>query len=205
MTDIIARLLFLFATNSVSTGVVANVIATVAALVSGIGLFLIWRTLGQAVDANRLAAPPFLKIMQVSLPLTESRLSGQCLIINAGRSAAYIQRAELYVWVTDKPLPQIHPTLQANPSQNPLRDAFKKAPVLPGHGDYWQYLGADGLTTAQIQSLEDPDGLWKLYVLGVVRYLDARGANHHTLFCQKYDPTRKRFRPVSNPDYEHHL
>jgi hypothetical protein len=43
----------------------------------------------------------------------------------------------------------------------------------------------------------------ELFVLGWIGYTDDIGIYKNMWFCRKYDPSKDRFRPVDDPDYEY--
>ncbi len=47
------------------------------------------------------------------------------------------------------------------------------------------------------------DGWEHIWLLGWIEYIDELNVTRRTDFCRRWDPTKQRFSPVDDPDYEH--
>lgn len=152
-------------------------------------------------EANMIGRPPLLSAIQVRLDIDARPLSGCLLVINEGRSRAEITRSAVHVIVSDKGLPQRHPTAKEAGERD--KDPIDVRYLSAGDVHWWQFSSPIILTPDQLRGISNPKGAWKIYIAGILRYQDTLGDFHHTLFCKVYDPARRRWMPVDDPDYEY--
>lgn len=181
--------------------------AIVGTSVGIIGLFLIFVTFWEtrkAADAGRqaniIARPPRLAVVQVQTEIIGSKITGKLHVINEGRSQATICRSAIHVLVGGKKLPQVHPTAGGEGDPNPIKDMPKQ--LTAGDVFWWPFESLE-IDPAKLRSVTSKRGRASAYVVGLLKYKDTLGDFHHTLFCREFDPERGRWMPVDDPDYEY--
>ena len=174
-----------------------NWFALAGSALSLLSIILVLRALKVAREANMIQRPPRLAAVQVQLDMAAGALNGRLHIINEGRSRATIVRSAIHVIVSSNGLPQTHPT-----ASKPDHNKIEVDQLAAGETVWWQFHGSTLIQSQADAILNGTDG-WRAYVTGLLHYQDTLGDFHHTLFCREYDPTRRRWMPVDDPDYEY--
>lgn len=145
---------------------------------------------------NVVVRPASITSFSSSIFFPHQFVSGQCYVSNHGGTDAKVVEAHCEVFWTDAPLPMERPYEGKN-GNSAIRATIPAGGSIPLQFQSDRPLGE-----------REPDdilsrGNCQIYVLGWVEYEDLRSVRRRTAFCRKYDPVRRRFFPIDDPDYEH--
>lgn len=134
------------------------------------------------------------QILPSGIPLT-----GQFYCANVGDTEATVTESGCWVCLRSGDLPMRRPYEGATGNAPIAKLTTIKAGVsVPG------VFGSDEriLSTDESNAIIDGRGL-TLWVLGWIEYRDAEATPRRTTFCRRFDPEKRRFVRVDDPDYEH--
>lgn len=148
----------------------------------------------QALTLNK---PPKLRAVEPKLEFVAGApLKGRVLMINDGGTNAKIEQGSWLIVRCLEYLPQMHPI---HDLPEPYPNKFPDMELASGRSQVWTFEEDCFLT------LEDVDGIAsgskKLYIMGLIRYVDTIGNLHTTKFTRCYDTSQRRYLPVDDPDY----
>ncbi len=138
---------------------------------------------------------PKLIVHQISLPLDVNSPTGSLNVVNEGAMDAKIESSGVSVFMYDSSLPQTFPLTEGN-----KLNEIGNIDIAAGEFQRWNFNNTIS-NRSQIRSILR--GKIRLYVMGRIRYRDADGLIHRTLFCRRYDPMTNRFVPDGVQDFEY--
>ncbi len=149
-----------------------------------------------ARDAVLLAHRPRLTVRAVSATFAGNQVHSGCArMVNFGTSVATLKGLSSR-WLIAERLPMSNP-LDAEKSHG-IKDHG-----LPPGAFVLSELPDITLSTGDDIHFADENDKWSLFLVGVVKYVDAIGFWRRTGFCRRYDRTEGRFVVVENPNHEY--